>query len=235
MNRGHSRTTVAALAMGLGLTGPAVATPFTIGPYTFAGPEAFPSEAVWVAGEPTYIIHPANGGWSSVVGNKTTDLQKALAGHDVTFGIDGRTVTADLLFDSADLFNGPGADLVVFETVFEENFDLAVFVGSSLTAQRTYWSAATSYTVGDVASNGNTARVNAAAIDLSDFGVADGAVVNGLRLYSQPVGVDPEDDTAGADIVAIGALNLRTIPEPATLALLGLGLAGLGVGRRTAN
>ena len=209
------------------------ANPISIGPYTFAGSEAFPTSAAWVDGEPTYIDHPPNQFWTSVAGNTTTDLQKALAGHDVTFGIDGRTVTADLIFGAGNIVNRPGADLVVFETVFEENFDLAVFLGNSLTAPRTYWSVSTSFTIGDVVGNGNTAALNAVAIDLADFGVADGAIVNRLRLYSQPVGVPPEDSTAGADIVAIGALNI--VPSPATLSLLAWGIAGFSYAQRKAR
>ena len=46
----------------------------------------------------------------------------------------------DLTFGNATILNADGADLVIFETVFEENFDIAVYTGDTLSSPQTYWS-----------------------------------------------------------------------------------------------
>jgi hypothetical protein len=215
------------------IAGPTAATPISIGSYTFSGPEAFPTDATYVSGLTTYIEHPPSTSWNAVNGNSTTDLDAALTGYDLTFGVDGEGIVVDLTFGNASIVNGAGYDLVLFETVFEENFDLAIYVGNTLSSPLTYWSASTGLTVGDEVGSTNTAMLNAAEIDLSDFGIGLGETVSNIRLYTQPVGIPPEDSTAGADIVAVGALHV--VPEPPVLYLLLPGLLGLiGISRKKA-
>jgi hypothetical protein len=211
-----------AFLVGFCIVDTVTAASITIGTYVFAGPEAFPTDATYVSGQTTYIEHPPGTSWNPVSGNSTTDLDAALTGYDLTFGVDGEGIVVDLTFGNASIVNGAGSDLVLFETVFEENFDLAIYVGESLSGNLTYWSVSTGLTVGDVVGSTNTAMLNAAEIDLSDFGIGLGEAVSKIRLYTQPVGVPPEDSTAGADIVAVGALHV--VPIPPTLYLFGSGL-----------
>ena len=106
-------------------------------------------------------------------------------------------------------------------------------MGNTLSSPLTYWSVTTGLTVGDEVGSTNTAMLNAAEIDLSDFGLGLGETVSKIRLYTQPVGIPPEDSTAGADIVVVGALHVVLIPP--ALYLFGSGLLGLvGIARKKA-
>ena len=90
----------------------------------------------------------------------------------------------------------------------------------------------TGFSIDGVTGNGNTSRLNAVTIDLSDIGVLDGAVISAPRIYSQPVGIPSQDKTAGADIVVVGALNLINVREPCTPLLFAIGLSGLSLQAR---
>jgi hypothetical protein len=212
----------------------AQAASITIGTYTFSGPEAFPTDATYVSGDTTYIEHPPGTSWNSVAGNSTTDLAAALTGDNLIFGVGGESIVVDLTFGGARILNLAGNDLVIFETVFEEDFDLAVYAEDVLSGPQTYFSVSTGFTVGDIVGTTNTANLNAVEIDLSDFGIGLGEAVSKFRLYTQPVAVPPEDSTAGADIVVVGALNFTPVPIPATVYLFASALGILGwVRRRT--
>jgi len=211
------------------------ASPITIGPYTFsAGENAFPDSATYISGESIYIDHPDGGFWQFVNGNTTTDLNAAITGSDITFGLGGGGINVDIGFLGANIFNGVGNDLVFFETETPEDFELALHVGNTLTSFQAYFTVFTGLTVGDVVGNGNTARLNAIEFDLSDFGLAQGATVSTLRLYTELGGNTVTGTTDGADIVAIGALHV--VPIPATAWLFGSGLLGLiGIAKKKAS
>ena len=70
--------------------------------------------------------------------------------------------------------------------------------------------------------------INVVEVDLDDFGYGAGAVVDLVTLHGLT-----GTGGWGFDLGAVGALNsTQPIPEPGTLALVGLGLAGLGAIRR---
>lgn len=210
-----------------------IAATISIGSYTFAGINAFPDNALYLSGEPVYIDHPDNGFWQPVNGNTTTDLNAAITGSDITFGLGGGGINVDIIYENALIVNGAGSDLVIFETVAEEDFELALHIGNTLTSFQTYFSVFTGLTIGDVLGNGNTAKLNAVEIDLSDFGLAIGATISTLRLYTELGGNTVPNTTDGADIVAIGALHITAVPIPPALYLFGSGLLGLiGFARR---
>jgi hypothetical protein len=219
-------TMVAALAISQS------ASALMIGGYTFSGEEAFVDDATYLSGDPTYIQHPPGTDWTSFTGNTTTDLDAALTGSDITLGVDGGGMATYLEFTDNLLVNGAGDDLVIFETIAPESFQLALYVSGSWTSLMTFTPTSTGQTVGQNVGTTNSGALNAAAIDLDVFGLADGATVSLMGLCTK-VGCDSSPGTlAGADIVAIGALNSAPVPEPATLGLMGIGLAAVGFARR---
>ncbi len=128
----------------------------------------------------------------------------------------------DLSFTDNVAVNGAGKDIVLFELGVPDGWNVTI---GGIT--NSYTSAGTGFTAGGFG-------LNAAAFDLSDFGIAAGSSISSLRLSFF---------TAGGGTIAstslIGALNSGPaggVPEASTWAMLiaGFGLTGAAMRRRTA-
>jgi hypothetical protein len=157
-----------------------------------------------------------------------SDLTVGLAlGEGPTGGVADFIVPA---FSLASIVNGAGADFAVWEAGDpSEPFLMSVSTdgGASFSANLAYDTAVTNPLATTPPFN-----VNIAFVNLDDFGLAPGAAVDAIKLSGVFTGIGG----SGPDLLALAALNAGpptgNIPEPGTLLLLGLGLVGIGLGRR---
>jgi len=167
----------------------------------------------------------------------TAQIQPWLIGPDLANGVAlGQGPTggiADFIIPAfgslASIANGTGFDFVIWEAGSPpEPVLVSVSLGGGL------FSAAVSYstTVAIPANSASGFATNSVHIDLDDFGIAPGGLIDQVRIQGSFTGIGG----SGPDILAIAALNAGPpttgVPEPGTLALLGLGLAGLAASRR---
>jgi hypothetical protein len=109
-------------------------------------------------------------------------------------------------FGNAALQNRAGADFVIFELGIPDDVSVTL---NSIT--NTYLTVNTGFTAAGF-------NLNAIAIDLSNFGIANNALVSTIEVNNaSPV-------TGSASIDAIGALNTSSVPEPSTFVSLAGGL-----------
>ena len=217
----RTSTIIVAVVAVLMLVGtPAVhATPVVIGGLTFDS-DAFPTQLRSATGTFYLLQDGAEPGWNSwgpvnLPGNASDfiTLESSLTGHDLdTAGELHTGAVVDLGWGALWPANGPGADLVVYEMGHPEPFTVQAN-GITLLF--------TPVDQGFYSPHGGLS-VNAAFIDLEDFGLASGHAVDHIVMSTTVTG----DEWDAPDIGAVGAIN-TVVPEPATLVLLAVAGTGL--------
>jgi hypothetical protein len=166
----------------------------------------------------------------------TAEITPLLTGADLTQGValgaGPAGGQADFVIPSfgnlASIANGAGFDFVIWEAgnPAEQVLVSVSLGGGSFSAAILYSTA-----VASPADSSSGFQTNSVHIDLSDFGLADGALIDQVRIQGLFTGVGG----SGPDILAIAALNAgppTNVPEPGTLALVGLALVGAATAAR---
>ena len=136
-------------------------------------------------------------------------------GSDMETFVDGMTIHdpdprdfVELRFTNNVVVNAAGDDLAFFEIGDPEPILVSLTVGGA------FVSVPTAYTLEDSFPSGR--KINVGFLDLSDLGVADGAIIT--SIVANGAGTQPE-------FAGVGALN--SVPEPSTVMLTALALLGL--------
>jgi hypothetical protein len=170
------------------------------------------------------LISSGSTGGSFDLGGGAATLQDAVTGSNVNTWAFCNCTTAfvELGFTDNVVTNGPGADLALFEIGTPDNFGISLTVGG---VTQTIISAATGFT------QAQGFGINLATIDLDLFGVAPGASINSIVIN---MGFPFANTSSSPTLAAVTALHRSAVavPEPGSMALLGLGLAAIAALRR---